>query len=364
MGPQCFHAANAEISAYFQNSVSTQGFAAQVGSASPFAGFEGYHCGWGPPATMPVPRSNDTWGMGWQNLYEVEVMEMKAAELTQGYEVVLYGDSITENWRGTSAGELWKWSNGTLDTRFIGWNMRAVFETAFRNYRAGVMAIAGDQIAHLWWRLEHGQMPQTQMPKVAVVLIGTNDLFAEADCIADNETALETSVNSIFKRFQQMLHVMQDGMPETQIIILGLYPRGADFGDNRFQWPNHFTYPIELLNALYQKLAQKSARLHYLDCGSQFVDATGDGINQELLGDGLHPTAKGLMTIAQCLMPLVNKLAGSNATASHIAAGNVTAHASFQDVQGLEAASASSAAAPTAQQASSMAGLQMAGRKL
>ena len=32
-----------------------------------------------------------------------------------------------------------------------------------------------------------------------------------------------------------------------------------------------------------QKLAQKSARLHYLDCGSQFVDATGDGINQARL---------------------------------------------------------------------------------
>ena len=59
----------------------------------------------------------------------------------------------------------------------------------------------GDQIAHLWWRLEHGQMPATRMPKVAVVLIGTNDLFAEADCIADNETALETSVNGIFKRW-------------------------------------------------------------------------------------------------------------------------------------------------------------------
>lgn len=55
---------------------------------------------------------------------------------------------------------------------------------------------------------------------------------------------------------------------------------------------------------------------------------------QELLGDGLHPTAKGLMTIAQCLMPLVNKLAGRNATESHIAASNATAHASFQDVQG------------------------------
>ena len=58
----------------------------------------------------------------------------------------------------------------------------------------------GDQIGHLWWRLLNGQMPRAFMPKVAVVLIGTNDLFAEADCIASNETALEESVNGIFKR--------------------------------------------------------------------------------------------------------------------------------------------------------------------
>ena len=59
------------------------GFAAQIASASPFAGFEGYHCGWGPPFLVPTPRSNDTWGMGWQNFYEVEVMEMRAADLNQ-----------------------------------------------------------------------------------------------------------------------------------------------------------------------------------------------------------------------------------------------------------------------------------------
>lgn len=39
------------------------------------------------------------------------------------------------------------------------------------------------------------------MPKVAIVLIGTNDLFAEADCLANNETALEDSVSNIFKRW-------------------------------------------------------------------------------------------------------------------------------------------------------------------
>lgn len=67
----------------------------------------------------------------------------------QGFDVVLYGDSITENWRGTTAGELWKWSNGTLDSRFVGSDMRAVFLTAFQQYRTGIMAIAGErQIQH------------------------------------------------------------------------------------------------------------------------------------------------------------------------------------------------------------------------
>ena len=51
-----------------------------------------------------------------------------------------------------------------------------------------------------------------------------------------------------------MLQVMQDGMPGTQIIILGIYPRGQDFADNAYMWPNHFTYSIEILNALYEVL--------------------------------------------------------------------------------------------------------------
>ena len=58
----------------------------------------------------------------------------------------------------------------------------------------------GDQISHLWWRLLHGQMPTVHMPKVAIVLIGTNDLFAEADCLANNETQLENAINGIYQR--------------------------------------------------------------------------------------------------------------------------------------------------------------------
>lgn len=63
----------------------------------------------------------------------------------QGYDIVFYGDSITENWRGTSGGLHWKQWDGSLDKDFIAADMRSVFLDAFGyKYRAGVMAIAGE----------------------------------------------------------------------------------------------------------------------------------------------------------------------------------------------------------------------------
>lgn len=62
----------------------------------------------------------------------------------QGYDIVFYGDSITENWRGTSGGLHWKLWDDTLDTNFIAADMRSVFLSSFGyKYRCGVMAIAG-----------------------------------------------------------------------------------------------------------------------------------------------------------------------------------------------------------------------------
>ena len=41
--------------------------------------------------------------------------------------------------------------------------------------------LAGDQVAHLMWRLQHGQLYVKHQPQVIVVMIGTNDLGA-ASC--------------------------------------------------------------------------------------------------------------------------------------------------------------------------------------
>lgn len=34
----------------------------------------------------------------------------------------------------------------------------------------------GDQTANLWWQLANGLLPRVNLPEVAVVMIGTNDL--------------------------------------------------------------------------------------------------------------------------------------------------------------------------------------------
>ena len=44
-----------------------------------------------------------------------------------------------------------------------------------------VSMFAGDQVAHLMWRLLHGQLYMKHQPQVIVVMIGTNDLGA-ASC--------------------------------------------------------------------------------------------------------------------------------------------------------------------------------------
>lgn len=53
---------------------------------------------------------------------------------------------------------------------------------------------AGDQVGHLEWRLQNGDIPQRHHPKAAVIMIGTNDLGAAQGCSGGSaQKILETA---------------------------------------------------------------------------------------------------------------------------------------------------------------------------
>ena len=45
---------------------------------------------------------------------------------------------------------------------------------------------------------------------------------------------------------------MRKTMPDTHIIVQGLYPRGADFAAHSSVWPNQYTKALDVINARYQ----------------------------------------------------------------------------------------------------------------
>ena len=63
--------------------------------------------------------------------------------------------------------------------------------------------IAADEIAQLWWRLLHSQMPKVNQPKAVVLLIGTNDLTID-DCAA-TEMGTIAAVPGIVSRYARAL---------------------------------------------------------------------------------------------------------------------------------------------------------------
>ena len=79
------------------------------------------------------------------------------------------------------------------------------------------LGIGGDQTQHVLWRLENGNIDGIS-PKLAVLMIGTNN----AGCGTPEEIA--AGVKAIVEKLHAKL-------PEIKILILAIFPRGADNND-------------------------------------------------------------------------------------------------------------------------------------
>src|SRR5207248_8004812 len=74
-------------------------------------------------------------------------------------DLLFLGDSITDGWRGGG---------------------KAVWEKNFAPLKAANFGIGGDRTEHVLWRLQHGELDGIK-PKLAVLMIGTNNLGANKD---------------------------------------------------------------------------------------------------------------------------------------------------------------------------------------
>ncbi len=180
-------------------------------------------------------------------------------------DVLFLGDSITDGWRGSG---------------------KQVWEKNYTPLKSANFGIGGDRTQHVLWRLQHGELEGIN-PKVAVLMIGTNNLGGNTnEQIAEG---VKTIVEEIHKQ-----------KPETKVLLLGIFPRGASAKDsNRTK--------IKEINEMISKLDNELKYVKYLDIGDKFLDSEGN-LSKDIMPDYLHPNAKGYEIWAEAIDPTLKQM--------------------------------------------------------
>ena len=208
-------------------------------------------------ATKPVPR-----GGGWTKRHQ-----SFNKRVAQGNcDLIFIGDSITQGWEGRG---------------------KKAWAKHYTKRNAVNLGIGGDRTQHVIWRLDHGNLYRIK-PKAAVIMIGTNNSGA------NTSQEIADGVEVIVKQLRKKL-------PETNVLLLGVFPRGANKADKRRQ-------VNEGANAIFKKLADGKS-VHYLDIGQKFLKEDGT-LPREIMPDLLHLSEKGYTIWAESIEAKLKELMG------------------------------------------------------
>lgn len=209
-------------------------------------------------AIKPVPRDGN-WTKR-QELLNSRVKDGKA-------ELLFIGDSITQAWEGPGK-EAWA--------------------KHFAPRNAVNLGIGGDRTQHVLWRLDNGNINDIK-PKLAVIMIGTNNARSNKP----EETA--AGVAAIVTKLREKL-------PEMKILLLAVFPRGADKNDT-------LRLTNDKVNEQIAKLAD-GKMVEFLDIGPKFLAEDGT-LSKEIMPDLLHLSVKGYEIWAEAIEPHVARMMGS-----------------------------------------------------
>jgi lysophospholipase L1-like esterase len=218
------------------------------------------------PAMWPVTPAAGFWGG--TNWLDFHAGLVKTAAAARGpIDVLLVGDSITQQWGGTWAKHFPTWKTVNI-------------------------GIGGDKTQNVLWRLDHGGVDGLE-PRACVLLIGNNNMFFTP------ETGIEPAAAGI----KACLDNLRGRFPEAAIVVVKIFPAHAP--------GNRFHEDIKKTNAALD--AQNLAALpnvQVLDLTADLVHEDGT-LRQELFhADGIHLLPAGYDVYAAKLRPLLEKALG------------------------------------------------------
>lgn len=223
--------------------------------------------------TVPVPVSLAP-GAYWKAQHNEYVARARHG----GDAVVVLGDSLTYMW-GDPRRRLSDPNPAFTPTGTDSW------AATFAGRRAANFGIVGDKAQNLLWRVENGEI--AGRPKVAVVLIGTNNVLH-----GDSTDAIAAGVAAV-------VGAIRKGSPRTRVLLLGILPPSPNPNDSA-------RVVTREVNARLAWLA--GGMVTYLDPGPAFLNPDGTARDELFLSRTDHLTAQGYAVLSSEVGPAVQAL--------------------------------------------------------
>lgn len=188
-------------------------------------------------------------------------------------DVIFLGDSITQGWEGAG---------------------KKAWTENFAPHKAVNLGIGGDQTGHVLWRITEGKELEPIKPKVAVIMIGTNNTGAH-------------SAEQIAGGIKAIVEELRKQKPEMKILLLGVFPRASGIKKEETVAPAEKLNPkIKAINDIISKL-DDGKTVFYKDINAKFLNAEG-GLERKLMPDLLHLSPAGYDNWAASIKEDVAKL--------------------------------------------------------
>jgi lysophospholipase L1-like esterase len=217
----------------------------------------------GEDPAQPAPRTKEYPWMSvasWNQRHEANLKRAKEGKV----DLLFLGDSITE-----------------------GWGNNAVWQRHYAPLSAANLGIGGDTTQNVLWRITNGEIDGL-VPKVVVLMIGTNNFGLHGDKPDDVARGIVAVVTTLRKR-----------LPNAKVLLLGIFPRDEKAGAP-------IRKSIQTVNSQIAKQENGKA-VRYLDIGPKLADAKGD-LSKDVMPDFLHLSEKGYEIWAEAMGPLLQQM--------------------------------------------------------